>query len=176
MKNKISFTILILFVFLAETTIAGYSKFKREEDSCQKEVSITYKDLYQEIVNQGISYPEIVWAQAVLESGHFSSKVFKNNQNIFGMKHPKKRKTLSLGSMDSYAVYLSWRDCVKDYKIYQDEIIFRNKKLSRSSYFNYLDKKYCEAGSSYSKKVKKIAGTLSKRIKNKKQGDDEKIS
>lgn len=37
------------------------------------------------IMNQiGIAYPDVVLAQARLETGNFTSKVFKENNNLFG--------------------------------------------------------------------------------------------
>ena len=36
-----------------------------------------------------IKYPHIVYAQSLIETGHFDSKIFKENNNLFGMKTSK---------------------------------------------------------------------------------------
>ena len=39
----------------------------------------------------GIEHPEIVYAQAELESARFTSKVFKENNNFLGLYNSKKK-------------------------------------------------------------------------------------
>ena len=43
-----------------------------------------------------IQFPEIVYAQALLETGHFSSSVCKNYNNLFGLYNSYKRDYLPL--------------------------------------------------------------------------------
>lgn len=136
--------------------IALYSSIIIFSDSSKKEPSeLSYDSLYQEIVNNNIEFPEIVWAQAVLESGNFKSQVFNSNKNLFGMKFPRKRPTTSIGSDRGYAKYESWEESVKDYKLYQEHY-FKNKRINKTQYYIHLNRIYCEIGSSYSERVKKI--------------------
>ena len=122
---------------------------------------VNYKNLYDEIVKKGIKFPKIVWAQAVLESGHFKSNVFNNNKNLFGMMMPRKRNTVALPSSSLYAKYDSWQSSVYDYKLYQD-YIFRNSELDEKEYYRHLDRRYCYgAGCNYSTKLKKIIAKYS---------------
>src|SRR6187402_1570007 len=44
------------------------------------------KDLKEYLLQLNIKFPNIVLAQAELESGHFKSVMFKENNNLFGMK------------------------------------------------------------------------------------------
>ena len=103
--------------------------------------SATHSGVYNEILEQGLEFPDIVFAQAVLESGNFTSRLTKENNNLFGMKRPSKRPTTSVGISHGYAVYDSWRESIEDYYIFQ-EMLFSKHKFTRSSYLDYLDKYY----------------------------------
>jgi len=127
------------------------------EESPKQEIG--YESLYEEIVNQGIEYPEIVWAQAVLESGNFKSDVFRGNNNLFGMKLPSRRSTVACGSKNGYATYNDWQESIRDYKLYQ-EYYFKDRKISKASYYSHLNRVYCEIGSQYSERVKEIISKM----------------
>ena len=108
--------------------------------------SFTKKALIDEIKCHGFKYPDIVLAQAVLESGHFKSDVFKENNNLFGMRQPKKRYTLCKGSNLNHALYDNWKVSVEDRMIY--EALYLND-MSRTQYKRFLDKTYAK-GKNYS--------------------------
>jgi len=101
----------------------------------------THSGVYNEILEQGLEFPDIVFAQAVLESGSFTSRLTKENNNIFGMRRPTKRPTTSVGESHGYAVYESWRESIEDYALFQ-EMLFSKHKFTRSSYLEYIDKYY----------------------------------
>ena len=65
----------------------------------------TISEVRVEIVRQGLPHPEIVLAQARLETGNFTSRKCKVQRNILGIKHGGR-----------YATYKRWQDCVTDYK------------------------------------------------------------
>lgn len=65
----------------------------------------TIEQVRAEIVRQGLPHPEIVLAQARLETGNFTSRRCRVDHNIFGIKHGRQ-----------YAKYRRWQDCVSDYK------------------------------------------------------------
>ena len=54
---------------------------------------------------QRVPHPEIVLAQARLETGNFKSDLYKRTGNLFGIKHDKR-----------YAAYRHWRESIADYK------------------------------------------------------------
>ena len=145
-------------VLILTTATFFATGFNREEDPGSPE-KIAYQSLYDEIVKQGIEYPEIVWAQAILESGNFGSKVFHKNNNLFGMKMPSRRNTVALGTSSGYAVYESWQESVHDYKLYQ-EYYFKDRQISKKSYYNHLNRSYCEIGGQYSQRVKAIISKM----------------
>lgn len=67
----------------------------------------------------GIANAELVWYQAMHESGELTSKLFKVNHNLFGMRLPEFRKTTAIGEHWRHAKFASWIDAVKDYKLWQ---------------------------------------------------------
>lgn len=71
--------------------------------------------------------PMMITAVAMHETGNFSSSVFANNNNLFGMRHPKERETLSKGDVIGYAKFDSLQDSVKDLRLW-----FEYNKLDHS--------------------------------------------
>jgi flagellum-specific peptidoglycan hydrolase FlgJ len=61
---------------------------------------------------------EIMIKQSILETGYYSSPIFIENNNLFGMKHPRVRKTTSIGINKGHAVYQHWTDSVDDYLLW----------------------------------------------------------
>jgi len=95
------------------------------------------------LMNQiGIAYPDVVFAQARLETGNFTSKVFRENRNLFGMKLPRVRSTTAIGEQNNHASYIRWQHSVADYKLWQDEVI--KKHRTKRAYLRYLSKHYAE--------------------------------
>lgn len=110
--------------------------------------------LYYKIKERGILFPEIVFAQALLESAHFKSNIFVSNNNLFGMRLPRVRKTTAIGKRRGYAVYDNWMLSVNDYKLWQNSIPKKYLK-NKTTYYLYLQKVYCEC-KYYSSRLKKI--------------------
>jgi len=102
------------------------------------------REVYQQIVSMGIKFPDIALAQAILESGNFKSKIAVQNNNLFGMRLPKSRETTAVGQKSGYARYLSWKDSVKDFKMWQDSLFKRRPNMTRGQYLSYLNRIYSE--------------------------------
>jgi hypothetical protein len=102
---------------------------------------------------------DIIIAQAVLETGWFTSENCKKNNNIFGMRKAYSRMTTADMVIDGYSHYPNWRQSVIDYYLLQSvtESVYPR---SRAAYFSYLDKKYSEVGKSYSNQLKSIITKL----------------
>lgn len=90
----------------------------------------------------GIAHADIVLAQAKLETGNFTSKVFIENNNLFGMRLAKQRETTAIGEQYNHAMYGGWKQSVMDYKLWQDRYAHRCK--SKKAYLRYLSKNYAE--------------------------------
>ena len=67
---------------------------------------LTIPNLYKEIIRNGILYPKIVLAQAILETGWFRSSVCQNKHNLFGLTNPRTGK---------YYEFNHWTESVQAY-------------------------------------------------------------
>ncbi len=104
-----------------------------------------------------IKYPYIVLAQAKIESGNFTSKIFKSNHNLFGMKEPNVRTTTALGTKSGHAYYSDWVSSVYDYAMFQNN---RMQGVdSESEYYAKLADGYA-ADSTYAVVIKKTVDSL----------------
>ncbi len=91
-----------------------------------------------------IKYPEIALSQAKLETGNFTSDIFKENHNLFGMKMAEKRPTSAIGINRGHAAYSNWKQSVIDYALFQSFIIAKLKDVNRDSYRKHIQKYYSE--------------------------------
>jgi hypothetical protein len=106
---------------------------------------ISYSSLYKEILKLDLLFPDVVFAQALLESGHFSSEVFKSENNLFGMKYPRQRATTSLKKgKTGYANYIHWTQSVHDYKLWQTNMISGEENINKEQYLRLLGRVYAE--------------------------------
>ena len=147
--------IIILIVSLSVFFIVllNYLLYKKDRNIYSQEVidivfnnSFNIDRFHLEVINSNFKYPDIVIAQAYIESSHFKSPVWLENNNMFGMKEPKTRLTLCKGTNLNHGVYDNWTDCVKDRLIYESIYLY---KLSREEYLEYLDATYAKAGGTY---------------------------
>ena len=60
-------------------------------------LELTIPNLYAEIIRNGIRHPKIVLAQAILETGWFTSPVCRNKHNLFGLTNPRTGKYFEFG-------------------------------------------------------------------------------
>jgi hypothetical protein len=102
----------------------------------------TQEKLIQMIKELNIKYPHIVLAQSMVETGKWKSKIFLENQNLFGMKEAKMRITTAGGTQYNHAYYNHWRESVYDYAFYQCRYLHGVK--SENEYFQYLAANYAE--------------------------------
>lgn len=116
---------------------------------------LTKENLWLTIKAMDIMYPEIAFAQAILETGHFKSTNCKEANNLFGMMMPNVRETVAVGKNErGFAVYETWMHSVQDYALYQ-EFMMRKRKMTRSQYLSFIDRKYSESRG-YAKKLRDI--------------------
>jgi flagellum-specific peptidoglycan hydrolase FlgJ len=133
---------LILLVFLATTMFASARTPNQRE-------------VYEELLRHNVKFPDIVLAQAILESGNFTSRVTKHNNNLFGMRMPKVRQTTAVGQRYGYARYYNWKDSVKDYKLWQEALLKRYPNMTRGQYKTYINRIY-STGKNYISKINLI--------------------
>ena len=112
---------------------------------------VAFEDsVYQYILFLNIKHPEVVFKQAKIESGNFKSKVFRENNNMFGMKIPYKRASIAGGENLGYAVYNTWQESIIDYALYQT---YTAKGMNKEQYIQHLGASYAE-DPDYKAKVK----------------------
>ena len=127
--------ITLTLIALSFSLEVGSASFTR-----RAEMPFSTTNMLMTMDEVGIVYPDIVMAQAKIETAHFTSKIFKENNNLFGMKLPRQRSTTAIGEQYNHAEYTSWRQSVIDYKLWQDKVLTKVK--SRRAYLKYLSKYY----------------------------------
>jgi uncharacterized FlgJ-related protein len=115
--------------------------------------SFSPEEVREEIVKLNLDHPDVVYAQCLIESGNFSSNIFKNNNNCLGMKLAKSRPTTAVGEDFGHAKYKSWQDCIRDYALWQASYA---RNLSKQEYLQFLGQIYAEDGSYIVKLKQKI--------------------
>lgn len=134
------------YVYNKSSDIILEESHNNESDSIDYNIHDSISNM---IIQFRILYPDIVYKQAVIESGNFKSDIFINNNNPFGMRMPQNRATTALYSKKGYAYYNNIRDGVIDYALFQNYII---RQRTRDEYLNYLQRNYAE-DSHYRKKI-----------------------
>ena len=102
----------------------------------------TIEQVRAELQRQGVPHPEIVLAQARLETGNFSSRRCKVDHNLFGIKHRGK-----------YARYSTWQASVADYKARI------SSRYQGGDYYRFLVNIHYASDVAYCNKVRKIVAT-----------------
>ena len=105
-------------------------------------ISFSEESLIKMFKDCNIKYPHIVLAQAKLESGNFTSKLFKENNNMFGMRKARQRITTAQSEKGNYAYYRDYLDCVYDYAMYQTSVMCNIS--SEEEYMAKLAEKYAQ--------------------------------
>lgn len=102
---------LITFVFLFAVAT--------QSDAQQSKFSTDSLILYMKKI--GVKHIKIALQQAKLETNYFSSPIFIENKNLFGMQLAWSRKHVAIGRKDNYALYSDWKNSVKDYYLWQNQ-------------------------------------------------------
>jgi len=95
---------------------------------CNDDTTFNFKDFVFELHLQGIKYPDIVLRQACLESGYFTSKIWREKNNPFGLYH-----TID-STHGEYILFNDWKSSVAYYKSWQD------KRYKGGDYYEFLEK------------------------------------
>lgn len=102
----------------------------------------TEQKLIDKLKELNVKFPYIAFAQAKLETGNFTSKVFRENNNLFGMREAKQRITTAKGTEHNHAYYHTWYESVLDYSFYQCRYL--SNIQTEEQYFQYLGQSYAE--------------------------------
>ena len=146
---------LILFGFIGATSEKEDNYIITAEDvllvNSQNEFT---EDKFISMLDEiNLPYPYITLAQAKLETGNFTSKIFNENHNSFGQKEAKVRINLAKGTQYGHAYYNNWEESILDYAFWYST--YASKCKSEEEFYQLLDKVYAE-DELYSKKLKNI--------------------
>lgn len=127
--------------------------------------SFSKKNFYEYLKKVNIKFPELVFAQAMKESG-FKSRIWKENHNPFGMKEASKRPNKQNGTQHGHANYDTWKDAIVDYAFYQSYVGLSKLKteddyLHFLKEMNYYDTEH-PANENYLSDLKSIAKNIEK--------------
>ena len=152
-RMKIHVVWFIIALLVVAFLINVYSDNKKENIIIEKEDSVSVQwrqnhfllseeNLYNELVAQGVDFPEIVTAQALLETGHFKSYACLQQNNLFGLRDSKGK----------YMSFPHWTDAVAAYKKY----IQRYNHPVPEDYYAYLQELGYAEDPQYIDKLKQI--------------------
>jgi uncharacterized FlgJ-related protein len=146
---------LLLFGFIGATSEREDNYIITAEDvllvNSQSEFS---EDKFISMLDEiNLPYPHITLAQAKLETGNFTSKIFTENHNSFGQKEAKVRINLARGTQYGHAYYNNWEESILDYAFWYST--YASKCKSEEEFYQLLDKVYAE-DELYSKKLKNM--------------------
>lgn len=88
-----------------------------------KHTTLNDANLMKELIRQGVQHPEIVLAQAQLETGFYRSDACKKYNNLFGLRHK-----------NGYYKFNNWQESVTAYRDYVQY------KYRGGDYFAFLEK------------------------------------
>jgi len=120
---------LLINFFTPKTTVV-YKEINKPNqtiilaDTIKPYSSLVDSNVYREIVANKIHHPDIVLAQAKLETGNYKSKACTVYNNLFGLRKPD----------GSYYKFNSWQESVKAYKDW-----VQNKYTPPNDYYDFLD-------------------------------------
>lgn len=153
--------ILTLFIFLNGMSL-GFTidrcstkqempKFEAKKPQIQEKIKKTSKvsfknktpekGLFEALLYYGIYYPEIVYRQAILETGFFTSDICLKYNNLFGLYNSKTK---------SYYKFSHWTESVKAY------VSMIQYKYEEGDYYAFLEKIGYAQDADYVKKLKNI--------------------
>jgi flagellum-specific peptidoglycan hydrolase FlgJ len=143
---------LFKLLFIPNISLKEVPSLKSKyEKICIAEVqnNFTEEKFINKIKQLNLNYPHIAYAQAMLESGNFTSKIFKENNNMFGMKQARVRINLAKSTQYNHAYFETWEDCLLDFAFHR--ATYFSKLKTEQDYYNYLGKYYAEDPSYVSK-------------------------
>lgn len=148
--------VLTIITYTAPTRLQSSSKVIENDTIIKMAVpehlldDINVEYLYEYLKFKGISHPDIVLAQALLETGYFKSKIFKERNNLFGLYNSR---------IGEYYRFEHWTESVDGYINY---IEYKYDPSRDSSYYDFLDRIGYAEDPRYIVKIKSIVNRLRK--------------
>lgn len=161
MKNKIFIIFVLTLGLIGSYALCKKADEYKEIESNELKVPVTISNLptfldktpkeglLEALQYYDIKYPHIVYAQAILETDNFNSKLCKTNNNLFGLYNSKKNK---------YYTFSHWSESVKAYKDY-----IQYKYTYPTDYYTFLTNIKYASDPDYISKLKAIVKNNDKR-------------
>jgi flagellum-specific peptidoglycan hydrolase FlgJ len=121
---------------VADTIINEQPKFFSQTPKEGLEEALSY---------YGLKHKDIVYAQAILETGNFKSKVCRENNNLFGLYNSKKKR---------YYKFKHWAESVVAYKEW-----IQKKYQPPNNYYTFLENINYAEEKEYTRLLKEIVNT-----------------
>lgn len=150
-KKLVVLSIIISTIMSSIFLYSGYKLGKNTLISLPEEEKLVIIQEYNQFSEQklidklkelNVKFPYIALAQAKLETGNYTSKVFRENNNLFGMREAHQRITTAKGTENNHAYYHTWYESVLDYSFYQCKYL--SNITTEELYFDYLSQSYAE--------------------------------
>lgn len=109
------------------------------------DMQLNIANLARVMERYGIKFPKVVMAQALLETGYFTSRVCLEENNLFGLRRP---------SDGSYYHFGKWEESVKAYRDYVQY------KYKGGDYYSFLARIGYAEDPYYTARVRRIAENL----------------
>ena len=143
----IGFISIYLFkiIFIPDISLKEISNLKDKYEKviiAETQNEFTEERFVNKMKSLNIRQPHIAYAQAILESGGFTSKIFKENNNMFGMKQAQSRINLAKSTQYNHAYFESWEDCLLDFAFHR--ATYLSKLRTENDIYTYLGKYYAE--------------------------------
>ena len=157
MSNKLSPPISVIYGILIWLSVLTYKvsnqekppniefELKLNNSEFMKDWDANAASMLAACKYYGVKYPSIVTAQAILESGNFESKLFKEYNNPFGLYNSKKK---------DYFKFEHWTDAVAAY------ISMVEYRYVGGDYYRFLEELPYAGDKRYIYKVKAIESNL----------------
>lgn len=126
----------------SETKIMYEDRIAFHETQQHQKFEFSENNLEIMLSRMNVKFPEVVKAQVKLETGHYSSKIYNENNNLFGMKKAYRRPSTCKGVRYGHCYYDDWIDSVIDYVIYQR--VFLSNVYTSDDYLKILGMSYAE--------------------------------
>ena len=106
----------------------------------------TKEEFYAACDSLNIHHPNVVYAQACWESGHFTSKIYRERNNCLGIYDSMRKR---------YAYFDSWIDCLAAYR---DRVQYKNNKPNSTDeeYLNWIVSMGYASDPNYGSNIRKM--------------------
>ena len=159
MSDWTKFLLIILLVLIWDSTIILFREYRNNSNKYKEDTNIEVIDtvidnkpkFFSQTPQEGlkealeyydIAHKDIVYAQAILETGHFTSNLCVNHNNLFGLYDSNAKE---------YSKFNHWSESVIAYKNW-----IQYKYEPTQDYYAFLEEINYASDKKYTKRLKQI--------------------